>query len=134
VTPASCLRLAAAAVMAAVPAHAGLAASSRTAAGSNAQDGLYAVNATTRQGYCDRVYNWMILVTGGRVSAAGYTPFDASGQIGSRGIVKLRFERFGQVANVTGRVSGGSGSGSWVSPTLRCSGSWRAIRRGPAGR
>jgi hypothetical protein len=113
--------------------HAALAASSRTAAGAKGQDGLYAVNATTRQGYCDRAYNWMILVTGGRISAAGDTPLDATGQIGSRGTVKLRFERFGQVANVTGRVSGGSGSGTWISSTLRCSGSWRAIRRGPAG-
>jgi hypothetical protein len=97
------------------------------------QDGLYAVKVTTGQGDCDRVYNWMILVTGGRVSSAGDTPLNASGQIDSRGVVNVRFQRFGQVANVTGRVAGGSGSGTWISPTLQCSGSWRASRRGPAG-
>jgi hypothetical protein len=131
--PAICLQLAVAALIGAVPAHGALAASSRIAAGQQGQDGLYAVDATTRQGDCNRIYNWLILVAGGRVSAAGDTPLDATGQISSRGIVKLRFERFGQVANVTGRVSGGSGSGTWISPTLRCSGSWRAMKRGPAG-
>ena len=128
-----CLRLAILALIGAVPAHGALAASSRIAAGQQGQDGLYAVDAMTRQGDCDRVYNWLILVTGGRVSAAGDTPLEAAGHINSRGVVKLRFERFGQVANVTGRVLGGSGSGTWISPTLRCSGSWRAMKRGPAG-
>ena len=125
-------RLAAAALMAAVPAHAALAQPGRTASGNDGHDGLYAVNAMTRRGDCDRVYNWMILVSGGRVSTAGNTPLDATGQINSRGLVNLRFERFGQVATATGRVAGGSGSGTWISPTLRCSGSWHAIRRGAA--
>jgi hypothetical protein len=125
-------RLTAAALIGALPAHAALVAPVHAGTGFNGPDGIYAVNTTTRQGNCDRVYNWMILVSSGRVSAAGDSPLAATGQINSRGIVNLRFERFGQVATATGRVSGGSGSGTWIAPSLQCSGSWRAIRRGAA--
>jgi hypothetical protein len=85
---------------------------------------------TTHRGDCTKHYKWMILVSGGRVSSVGGTPMDASGQISSRGVVALQFERFGQVAKVTGKVAKGFGSGTWSSPTLQCSGSWRATRRG----
>lgn len=125
-------RLSVVALIGAVPAQAALAAPAHARTGLNGRDGIYAVNATTRRGECDRVYNWLILVTGGRVSAAGDMPVAATGQVNSRGIVNLRFERFGQVATATGRVSGGSGSGTWIAPSLRCSGSWRATRRGVA--
>jgi len=125
-------RLAAAALIGAVSAHAALAEPVHAGTSLRAPDGVYAVNATTRRGDCDRVYNWLILVTGGRVSSAGDTLLAATGQINPRGIVNLRFERFGQVATATGRVSGSSGSGTWIAPSLRCSGSWRAIRRGAA--
>jgi hypothetical protein len=127
-------RLAAAALMGAVLAKAALAAEEFTPISMKSLDGIYSVNVTTRQGTCDKDYNWMILVSGGRVSSAGDTPMEASGQINSRGIVNLQFERFGQVAKVTGKVMRGAGSGTWISPTMNCSGSWRATRGGWAGR
>ena len=93
-------------------------------------DGIYAVDITTRQGECDKIYHWMISVSGGRVTSAGDTPMEASGQINGRGVVALSFERFGQAATVTGRLAKGSGSGTWASKTMQCAGSWRALRRG----
>jgi len=93
-------------------------------------DGIYAVHIVTRQGSCDRNYHWLIAVSGGRVSSAWDTPMEASGQISRRGIVHLAFERFGQVATVTGKLGMGSGSGTWSSTTMQCAGSWRATRRG----
>jgi hypothetical protein len=93
-------------------------------------DGIYTVDIVTRQGSCDRDYHWMIAVSGGRVSSAGDTPMVASGQISRRGIVDLAFQRFGQVATVTGTLGVGSGSGSWSSTTMQCAGSWRATRQG----
>jgi hypothetical protein len=93
-------------------------------------DGIYAVYITTRQGDCDKNYNWMISVSGGRVSSAGDTPMEASGQVSKRGTVALAFQRFGQVATVTGSLARGSGSGTWSSPTMQCAGSWRALRQG----
>jgi hypothetical protein len=93
-------------------------------------DGIYAVDITTRQGSCDRDYHWLIAVSGGRVSPAGDALMEASGQISRRGVVALAFERFGQIATVTGKLARGAGSGTWSSPTMLCAGSWRATRQG----
>lgn len=93
-------------------------------------DGIYAVDIVTRQGSCDRAYHWLIAVSDGRVSSAGDTPMEASGQINQRGIVELAFQRFGQVATVIGTLGMGFGSGSWSSTTMQCAGSWRATKQG----
>src|ERR1700730_16278997 len=93
-------------------------------------DGIYAVDVVTRQGSCDRDYHWKISVSGGRVSSAGDTLMEASGQISRRGIVALAFQRFGQVATIVGTLGMESGSGSWSSTTMQCAGSWRATREG----
>ena len=93
-------------------------------------DGIYAVDITTRQGDCDKTYHWLIAVSGGRVSSAGDTLMEASGQISRRGIVNLALERFNHVATATGKLAKGTGSGTWSSTTMRCAGSWRAARQG----
>ncbi len=93
------------------------------------RDGIYAIDITTQQGRCDRDYHLMISISGGRVSSAGDTPMEASGQINQRGIVDLAFQRFGQIATVTGMIGMRSGSGSWSSTTMQCAGSWRATRQ-----
>jgi len=93
-------------------------------------DGVYAVYITTQHGDCDKSYQWKISVSGGRVSSAGDTPMEASGQINQRGVVALAFQRMGQIATVTGRVAKGHGSGTWSSSTMQCGGSWRAMRQG----
>ncbi len=93
-------------------------------------DGVYAVYITTQHGDCDKSYQWKISVSGGRVSSAGDTPMEASGQINQRGVVALAFQRMGQIAMVTGRVAKGYGSGTWSSSTMQCGGSWRAMRQG----
>ncbi|MCI0600489.1 MAG: hypothetical protein L0Y60_13375 [Beijerinckiaceae bacterium] len=133
-TPAGYSRVFAAALMSAAFTSAAMAGDDLTAAGVHGNDGIYAVYVTTRAGDCDKLYDWTILVSGGRVSSAGDTPMEASGQINPRGLVNLQFERLGQVANVTGRVAMGAGSGTWTSPTMNCSGSWRATKRGWADR
>lgn len=92
-------------------------------------DGVYAVNIVTQQGSCNKDYHWMIALSDGRVSSAGSTPMEASGQISRGGIVELAFERFGQVAKVIGRLARGTGSGTWSSTTMQCAGSWRATRQ-----
>jgi hypothetical protein len=116
-------RLAAAALMGTVGTVIGAwAGEGFSATHTNGNDGTYTVNIVTHQG--------TILVSGGRVSSAGDTPMEASGQINSGGGVRLRFQRFGDVADVSGRLAKGAGSGTWTSSTLQCSGSWRATRRG----
>ena len=93
-------------------------------------DGIYAVDIVTQRGDCDKNYHWKIAVSGGRVHAVGDTPMNASGQINGLGNVNLAFQRFGQVATVTGKLTQGAGSGIWRSATLQCGGSWHAFRQG----
>jgi hypothetical protein len=93
-------------------------------------DGVYAVDVVTQQGVCDRSYRWTIAVSGGRVRSVGDAQMQASGQIARNGAVSLAFRRDNQVAHVSGRVQGNTGSGAWSSPTMQCGGYWRATRVG----
>jgi hypothetical protein len=129
-TPAGYSRLFAAALISAASLHAANARDKVASAMKYNHDGIYAVDIVTRQGSCDRDYHWLIAVSSGRVSSAGDTLMEASGQISRSGIVHLAFQRFGQVTTVTGKLAMGSGSGTWSSPTMQCAGSWRATRQG----
>jgi hypothetical protein len=129
-TPAGFSSLAAAALIGAASITAATARSKVAPVMKYNHDGIYAVDIVTRRGSCDRDFHWLISVSGGRVSSAWDAPMEASGQISRRGIVHLAFERFGQVATVTGKLAVGSGSGTWSSTTMRCAGSWRATRQG----
>ncbi|WP_051335384.1 hypothetical protein [Methylocapsa acidiphila] len=122
------VRLFAAALTAASISAAALA-GEKTAAIEN-HDGTYAVDITTEQGSCDRVYHWKISVAGGRISSPSDAMMQATGQIDPRGVVSVAFRRDNQVAHVAGKVRGDSGFGTWSSPTLQCGGSWRAARQG----
>jgi hypothetical protein len=93
-----------------------------------AQDGVYVVDITTRQGDCGNAYHLTISVSGGHVTAVGDTPIESSGQINRRGIVNLTFQGMDKVAHAAGKLADGSGSGTWSSPSLQCAGSWHAIR------
>jgi hypothetical protein len=92
-------------------------------------DGVYAVEIVTQRGSCDRVYRWTISVAGGRVSTPADALMQTAGQVDARGRVALSFRRDAQVASVTGKLDGQSGSGTWSSPSLQCAGAWRAARQ-----
>lgn len=101
----------------------------KRAAGGENHDGVYGVDIFTQVGLCDKAYHWTIAVSGGHVSSPGDSLFQSSGQIDRRGVVSVAFRRENQVAHVAGKFKGGSGSGTWSSPTLQCGGSWRAARQ-----
>jgi hypothetical protein len=122
------LRLLAAAMLAPAPIGAARAADGSSPAAAHHYDGKYIVNITTKHGGCHKHNRWMILISGGRISSVGDTPMNASGHINPHGTVHLMFKRFHHHATVTGRLMGGAGSGSWHSPSLECTGSWRAHR------
>ena len=92
-------------------------------------DGVYAVDISTQQGGCDRVYHWTIIVSAGQVRSAADGFMQASGVITPRGGVSLAFRRDSQVANVAGQVRDKAGWGTWSSSTLQCSGTWGAVRQ-----
>jgi hypothetical protein len=97
--------------------------------GAGSFDGRWSVEVITDKGTCDRVYRWSLGIEGGRVVDIGEVA-RPSGGVSSNGGVSMRFVRNNDYASATGHLSGDFGSGSWTSPTLACSGRWRAERRG----
>jgi hypothetical protein len=97
--------------------------------GAGSYDGKWSVEVITDRGTCDRVYRWNLGIQGGRVIDLGEIA-KPSGGVSANGKVNMRFARNNDYASATGELSGEWGSGSWTSPTLACSGRWRAERRG----
>jgi hypothetical protein len=102
--------------------------------GANAQaqfNGSWSVLVVTESGNCDKAYRYPVAVENGRVRYAGEAPVSISGQVGRNGAVQGSIAGGGNRANVRGRLSGGSGSGTWTLAGGRsCSGTWSADKRG----
>jgi hypothetical protein len=102
-------------------------------ASAETHDGVYSVGIYTQQGGCDKVYHWTITVQGGHISSPADGFMKASGEITVHGIVSVAFRRDSHVANVSGQVKEKSGWGTWSSSTLKCAGTWDAVRQdGPS--
>ena len=101
--------------------------------GANAQaqfNGNWSVLVLTESGNCDRAYRYPVAVENGRVRYAGEAPVSISGQVGRSGVVQGSITGGGNRANVRGKLSGGSGSGTWTLAGGRsCSGTWSADKR-----
>ena len=92
-------------------------------------DGNWSVQVLTDKGDCERVYRYPIIVQNGAIRYGGSESFNASGGISNSGAVKGAISRGEQRAQVTGRVSGSRGNGTWQTST-GCSGVWNADKRG----
>jgi hypothetical protein len=94
-------------------------------------DGSWSVLVLTERGDCDRAYRYPVAIERGRVRYAGNAPFNISGQVAANGRVQGSIASSQGRADVSGRLSGGSGAGTWVvSGARNCSGTWSAERRG----
>ena len=94
-------------------------------------DGTWSVEVVTEQGDCDRAYRYAIRIENGRVRYGGPEAFDVTGQVRPSGVVTGSISRGSNRANVTGRLQGGFGTGTWRRSGARnCSGRWNAERRG----
>src|SRR5450631_3360694 len=91
-------------------------------------DGLWNVLIVTQAGSCDAAYSYPFRVTGGRITSAG--SFDISGRVSGSGAVQVRISTGGSMADGTGRLGGGTGSGRWSARLSggNCSGRWQATR------
>ena len=97
--------------------------------GGNPHDGSWSVEVITQKGDCDKAYRYPIVVQNGAIRYGGSESFNASGGISNSGAVKGAISRGEQRAQVTGRVSGSRGNGTWQTST-GCSGVWNADKRG----
>jgi hypothetical protein len=102
------------------------------AAAQAAFNGTWSVLIVTDKGPCDRAYRYPVRVSNGRVSYAGQSDFDVSGEVARNGAVNVSVAKGGQRASGSGRLSGSVGSGTWRGSGTSdgCSGSWTAEKRG----
>ena len=94
-------------------------------------DGRWSVLLETQKGECDKAYRYPVAVENGIVRYVGEAGFNATGKVGSNGSVQGSVSIGQTRASVNGRLTGSSGSGTWVlSGSRNCSGSWSAEKRG----
>jgi hypothetical protein len=94
----------------------------------HAYDGRWTVDFGESQGGCAGAFRDQVTVAGGRVQYAtnGAT---ASGEVAPDGVVTGTIVRTDSRVQVTGRLTGNVGGGTWkVSGNLNCVGRWSARR------
>ena len=97
----------------------------------NRFDGTWSVEVVTQQGACDRAYRYSVIIQNGRARYGGPENFNVQGQVRPNGSVSASIARGQDRANVTGRLSGSAGTGTWSTSGGRvCSGHWNAEKRG----
>lgn len=94
-------------------------------------DGTWSVEVVTLQGACDRAYRYSVDIQNGLARYGGPENFDVQGRVRPNGSISAEISRGQDKANVTGRLSGKSGTGTWTTAGGRvCSGQWNAEKRG----
>jgi hypothetical protein len=94
-------------------------------------DGNWSVEVVTERGACDRAYRYAVVVQNGRARYGGPENFNVNGQVRPDGTVSAGISRAQDRANVSGRLSGNNGRGTWTTSGGRvCSGYWSAEKRG----
>ena len=97
----------------------------------NRFDGNWSVEVVTEQGACDRAYRYPVIVQNGQARYGGPESFNVNGRVQSNGSVSASISRGQDRANVSGRLSGTMGRGTWTTSGGRvCSGYWNAEKRG----
>ena len=92
-------------------------------------DGSWSVQVVPQSGICQRTYQFPVVIQNGRVRYGGPDGITASGAVTSRGVIQGSIGAGSVQANVTGRLSGRSGSGTWVGAgSFACAGQWRATK------
>ncbi|MEX0953812.1 MAG: hypothetical protein WDZ83_01215 [Rhizobiaceae bacterium] len=89
-------------------------------------DGRWTVTVSAEGENCSSRRGVPINVAAGQVRYAGLFGVKAEGRVRPDGDLTIRFAHRKDVVKATGALEGNSGSGSWVSPTRDCSGTWVA--------
>jgi hypothetical protein len=92
-------------------------------------NGSWSVEVIPQSGSCQRTYRFPVVIRDGQVRYGGSDGIAASGTVTSGGDIQGSIGAGSVQANVVGRLSGRSGSGTWVlAGGFSCSGQWRASR------
>jgi hypothetical protein len=94
-------------------------------------DGSWNVVVRTEAGSCGSGYSFPILIEDGRARYNGPGGVSVSGSVAANGAVRGSIGTSATTVNVSGRLSGGSGVGTWTAAgALPCSGRWQAEKVG----
>jgi hypothetical protein len=99
---------------------------------SNKFDGRWSIEVITESGGCDRAYRYAILIEDGKARYGGREAFTVTGQVTANGTVNGSIAHGQDRADVTGRLEGNLGTGTWkaASTSRTCTGRWNAEKRG----
>ncbi len=93
--------------------------------------GNWSVEAVTEQGTCQRTSRYPVVIENGAVRSSGPQGGNVSGRVEANGRIQTNIQRSMTRAEITGRLSDRSGSGTWTtSGTVVCSGRWNAQKQG----
>lgn len=92
-------------------------------------DGEWAIYIFGAPGKCAFGYRLPIRITGQTVLYKGRAVSKAAVGITSGGTVAIRIGAGRSLVTGTGALNSSRGSGKWVAPSFRCTGSWRAERQ-----
>lgn len=95
---------------------------------SGPHDGQWEVAVEVQRGACDQGFVFPIRVEDGAIRYVGEIDITATGKVGRDGRLNVRFTRQAESVSVSGRLTGGSGSGVWTAPSRDCAGRWQARR------
>lgn len=128
----SAIKLALGAGLMGLSASAAEAQAARAARAAPGFDGRWSVEVITEKGDCDRAYRYPVVIEKGQARYGGREDFNVSGSVAKNGAVNATISRGQDAAKVMGRLSGGSGTGTWTASgsLASCSGRWNAERQG----
>ncbi|EIM26814.1 hypothetical protein [Microvirga lotononidis] len=93
-------------------------------------DGRWGIEAIPTKGACKRVYRYAVTVENGTIRSNTPRRAVIRGRLDPSGRVQGSAERNRTRVDVTGNLSGRSGSGQWtMAGRLNCSGQWRAEKQ-----
>jgi hypothetical protein len=93
-------------------------------------DGTWSVEVVTEAGSCDRAYRYSVVLENGNARYGGPEAFNVQGRVQGNGAVRASIARGSNRAEVTGRLAGSRGTGTWTASGGRsCSGTWNAEKR-----
>lgn len=96
-------------------------------------DGRWSVHAIPEKGACRRAHYYKIVVNDGvpRNAVSRRTSDRVTGGLEPSGRVRVSLDRRGARVDVTGSLTGQSGSGQWIiAGRIDCSGRWTASKWG----
>jgi hypothetical protein len=98
----------------------------------NKFDGRWSIEVITESGGCDKAYRYSILIEDGKARYGGREAFTVAGQVQPNGAVTGSISHGQDRADVTGRLEGNLGVGTWkaASTSRTCAGRWNAEKRG----